>query len=352
MRRRLSERLSNRFRSRFRFVTITREGKRFLLATTLIAVAAFNTGNNLIFLILALMLSFNVLAFVFAWVNLRGIEIILRADPPVFAGERSAGTLTLMNSKRIVPSLSIRVHSPLMHGPVYVASVPAGTMIERDIPLLFRRRGSLRYGDFTVSSGFPFILLERKVTSAVAGNVLVYPQRITVDHLVRESSLLSDSGMTRRTASGDDIFSLREFHDGDDRRNIHWKASAKTASLLVKEYALNESRNITVFLDTLLPAGGTRFERAVAIAASLCELFLHRGDTVRMITCQKMVPYGQGNGHLYAILDVLAIIGETDCRSYPRTEEEGISIMVLKSHDSLLKGLSLQAGAVVYADSV
>ena len=53
----------------------TKEGKRFLLATLLIAVAAFNTGNNLIFLILAMMLSMILLSVVILRYNLKGLTL-------------------------------------------------------------------------------------------------------------------------------------------------------------------------------------------------------------------------------------------------------------------------------------
>jgi hypothetical protein len=63
----------------------TPEGKRFLLATFLITVAAVNTGNNLIYLILSLMLSFILLSIVLLKINLSGLSLEVSINPPVFA---------------------------------------------------------------------------------------------------------------------------------------------------------------------------------------------------------------------------------------------------------------------------
>ena len=60
---------------------ITREGKRFILTTVLIGVAALNTGNNLIYLIFSLMLSFIALAIVLLRINLSGITLEVCGGP-------------------------------------------------------------------------------------------------------------------------------------------------------------------------------------------------------------------------------------------------------------------------------
>src|ERR1700690_2029718 len=89
----------------------TREGNRFILATVLILVAAFNTGNNLIYLILSLMLSFLFLSVLILRINLAGLEIEASAEGPVFAGEETALNVRLRNKKRVFPCYSTNVSS-------------------------------------------------------------------------------------------------------------------------------------------------------------------------------------------------------------------------------------------------
>ena len=81
---------------------ITREGKRFILATGLIAVAAVNTGNNLIYLIFSLMLSFILLAVMLLRMNLSRISLEVSIDHPVFASEQTYASFTIKNSKKLI----------------------------------------------------------------------------------------------------------------------------------------------------------------------------------------------------------------------------------------------------------
>ena len=98
----------------------TREGKRFLLATALIAVAAYNTGNNLIYLILSMMLSILMLSVVMLILNLRGLGMRVSVEQSVFANTDSVIRFTMSNSKKVLPSYSIRVHLPAsIKGSVY-----------------------------------------------------------------------------------------------------------------------------------------------------------------------------------------------------------------------------------------
>ncbi len=333
-------------------MSLTREGRRFLLATFLIGVAALNTGNNLIYLILALMLAVAILALAVALMNLTGLSVSLLVDPPAFCGEARPGSIVLKNAGKFLSSSSVRIESDALDQPVYVPSVAAGTVRGEEAVFRFARRGILKHGDALLRSSFPFILFERRVKANVSGETLVYPRRIPVDRIVGDQSVYGDDGVLRRGVSGDDLVSLREFRSGDDRRDIHWKASAKRSTLLVREYAGRETRNVTIFLDNQMPHEPRLFEKAVAAAASLCDHFLMQGDSVRLITCRKVVPFGVGIEHLFTILDILAVIEETDCRDYPRTDSEEISLLVLKSAQSGTAEIASSAGRVVYADAL
>ncbi len=90
----------------------TKEGKRFLLATLLIAVAAANTGNNLIYLILAMMISIFVISVVVLNLNLRGLIFGFAITQPIFAKSRSVMKVSLSNKKNFMPSYSIHITSP------------------------------------------------------------------------------------------------------------------------------------------------------------------------------------------------------------------------------------------------
>ena len=90
---------------------VTRAGIVYVLVTLVIGIAALNTGNNLLYIVVAAMLAaILVSGVVSAWV-LRWLELDVRLPEHVFAGRAVAGRIVLHNPRRCLPSFSIRVVS-------------------------------------------------------------------------------------------------------------------------------------------------------------------------------------------------------------------------------------------------
>lgn len=332
---------------------MTREGKRFLLATGLIAVAAINTGNNLIYLIFSLMLSFVVLAILLLRMNLSRISLKASIDHPVFAGEQTYVSFTIKNGKRLIPAYSLRVTASGAAGPVSCAYIAPEDSVKKEIKITFKKRGLYSYDKFFAVSGFPFILFEKKMALEVAGEVLVYPALRDVKQFIEEISGLEGPGAGKTVGAGTEIHSIREFRYGDDWRNIHWKASAKSSGLMVKEYALTDIRKITIIIDNLLPSRKEVFEKTLSMAGSLAQYFLDAGYFVRVLSCKKVIPFGTGNEHLLKVLDILAMMQEEDALDCPMSSDiEGFTILILKSGRSSFSRYSSSADTVIYADSL
>ncbi len=332
---------------------ITREGRRFLLATMLIAVAAVNTGNNLIYLIFSLMLSFILLAVSLLRLNLRGLSLEVSIDHPVFAGEETYAFFTILNRKKLLPSYSLRVAASGASSPVYCAFIGPKDSLKKEMKITFEKRGVYSYGDFFIQSGFPFILFEKSVKVKVSGEVLVYPALMDVEKVIPDIAGREAQGIGRALGSGNEIHSIREFRHGDDWRNIHWKASAKASSLMVKEYALTDIRQITVILDNLLPAGEELFEKTLSLAGSLARHFLDAGYFVRVLSCKKVIPFGAGDEHFFKVLDILALMREEDALDCPVSyDNEGYTILLLKSGRSSFRKYIASADMVLYADTL
>ncbi len=332
---------------------ITREGKRFMLATGLIAVAAVNTGNNLIYLIFSLMLSFILLAVVLLRKNLSRISLEVSIDHPVFAGEQTYASFTIRNNKKLIPAYSIRVTASGATQPVYCAYIAPKDSVKKEIKITFKNRGLYSYGKFFVQCGFPFILFEKTKAVKVAGEVLVYPALMDVDQFLPDIPGPEGPGVGKTAGSGNEIHSIREFRYGDDRRNIHWKASAKTSRIMVKEFALADIRKITVIIDNLLPFRKDVFEKTLSLAGSFAQYFLEAGYFVRVLSCKKVIPFGTGNEHLLKVLDILALMQAEDALDCPMAEDtEGHTILILKSGSSYFTKYSSSADLVIYADSL
>ena len=332
---------------------ITREGKRFILATVLIAVAAINTGNNLIYLILSLMLSFVLLAVVLLRMNLSRISLEASIDHPVFAGQQTYASFTIKNRKKLIPAYSIRVTVSGAAYPVYCAYIAPNDSVKKEIKITFKRRGLYSYDKFFLQSGFPFILFEKSTEVKVSGEVLVYPALMDVEQFMPDIAGLEGSGNGKAVGTGSEIHSIRKFRYGDDWRNIHWKASSKSSSLMVKEYALSDIRKITVIIDNLLPSRKEVFEHTLSMAASLVQYFLDAGYFVRVLSCKKVIPFGTGSEHLLKVLDILALMQVEAALDCPMSEDiEGYTILLLKSERSSFSKYSSSADMVIYADSL
>jgi uncharacterized protein (DUF58 family) len=333
---------------------LTREGKRFSLATALLALAALNTGNNLIYLIFAMMFSILILSFAILRLNMLGILIRMNQGTPIFAKKNADIEITVINKKKVIPSYSLYIRFPRrIEGEVYCPRVSAQKESTITASVLFQRRGLYRKGDVYLESGFPFIFFSARKVVNIEGEVVVYPEMSTVYNNLPELHGSGFSPSRTRTGKGDEFATVREFREGDDWRRIHWKASAKTTKLMVMEHAAEESRQVTIILDNLMPCDTISFERSISYTASIVDQFLKRGFYVRLLTCRKLIPFGSGEEHLYKILDVLAVLQSQDSWECPLSEEpEGAVLLVLNSEDSPLKKFIPFSSSVIYAPTL
>jgi uncharacterized protein (DUF58 family) len=331
----------------------SREGKRFFLAAVLIGIAAFNTGNNLIYLILSMMLALFVLSVLILRINMKKLVVKLFQAGPVFANNSSDITLSVKNLKSF-PSYSIKIlQSGARDSGIYFPTVPAWSDASGTVSMVFQKRGIYSQGDFSLESGFPFIFLTKELTCKGEGAILVYPELEDIEHIFPDFTTHTYENTRTFSRSGDEFAMIREFRYGDDRRKIHWKASAKAEKLLVMEYAASEVKQITIILDNMLPQDAELFENAVSFSASVSEKFLRDEYFVRLLTCGKVIPFGSGREHLYKILDLLAIIERRDSWECPVSEgNEGMTLLILGSGDSPLRKFIPQSDMVFHAETL
>lgn len=91
--------------------TVTVEGLLFIVFLVVIGFAAWNTGNNLLYLILSAMLAFLIAANLIGRVSLAGVAVQLRFPDHIYAGELASISVTLLNHKRVLPSYSVLVEA-------------------------------------------------------------------------------------------------------------------------------------------------------------------------------------------------------------------------------------------------
>jgi uncharacterized protein (DUF58 family) len=136
-----------------------------------------------------------------------------------------------------------------------------------------------------------------------------------------------------RVGHGESLYAIRAYREGESARHVDWKATAKTGSLMAREFARDEENNFCLLLDTRLERGAAeraigQFERAVSLAASLARHFAEEGAEFELLTPRTRIPRGIGSAHLARVLRALAIVrhetAEDDAPHDLRTELAGV----------------------------
>lgn len=339
---------------RFLFKT-TKEFRRSLLATFLIFIAALNTGNNLIYLILSMMFSLFVISLFILLINLRKIKLNISVSKPVFAKSTSGINVSMSNLKKLAPSYSISVVFPEgIQGICVIPYIAPSSSVSSDVMVTFPRRGAYNYKAFYLRSSYPSVFFYKQTKSQNDDfSITVYPEIKNVDKAIPEFFQSYQSSAVTKPGLGDDFLAVREFRYGDSMSRIHWKASAKLGKLVSKTTAVHETKLVTIILDNIGTGRTEDFEKAVSLSASLAHRFIQSGFLVRLLTCKKIVPFGGGSEHLFKILDLLAVIEEESSWDCPSIEEmHGAGILILKSDVSYLKKMESMCNMVIYASDI
>jgi uncharacterized protein (DUF58 family) len=309
---------------------VTTGGAIFVVILVIVGFAAWNTGNNLLFMVLSIMLSTIFVSWMAARMSLRDLNVSARFPDHIFAGEQAEVLVTLRNSKRLLPSFSILVEmrgtfdrpgivkqsatgkkTPL----AYLTYVPHHAAAEQSIEQTFPKRGHVLVKGFELSTRFPFgFFRHRRRLTARDVDIVVYPKPEPITDKLNLLPLQSGQTTSLRRGAGQDLLLLRDYQQRDDLRHIDWKATARARRLTVREFAAEDERRITIVLDPMLTDDideenfRIRFENGITQAASLVKHFIDERAEVRLILGSEIGKFASGLEHLYACLRRLALV--------------------------------------------
>ncbi len=279
-----------------------------------IGTAAYNSSSNILFITLSLLLSCLILSGVLSWLNLRGITWRLRLAPPLRAGHDTLVGLELRNAKTFLPTYGLwfefsaraiepagaqRAESTVTAKGAEVraalakaeaaetrARLPLPGRLdshgEARVEWVFKpmKRGVLRVGLASVGSLFPFGFLRKDVGTDLSAEAVVWPAPVEYRrHAVGMARRVMGGERVSRAGSGGDLLSLRRYAMGDSHRLIHWKASARTGQLLVRQFAAENAEGYALWLrtDAAVWAHEEQFEVLIGFAATLAEDLFRAG---------------------------------------------------------------------------
>ena len=298
-----------------RTIKPTRDGWWCLLVAVGLGVAAINTGNNLLYLLVSALLALIVVSGILSEQSMRGLDLTGVVPDEIYAGQPALLGAAIANRKRWFTSYSVTVEllAPAARALesasrfIYVRRVEAGTERLTTWEETLPRRGRHRLTGVRLTTRFPFGLFVKAGRPALLDDVLVYPavRPVSAETLRR----LGDSGdaAARRRGRGNDLYNLRGYRAGDDPRFIHWRSSAKAEALMVRELEADTSQNTRLVLVGRGRRGAEALERGLSEAASLAVALVRAGAGVELAGPGCAVPLGHGRPQLRRVLAALAL---------------------------------------------
>jgi uncharacterized protein (DUF58 family) len=304
---------------------ITREGWMYILGIVLVSMAAINTGNNLLFLILACLIASILMSGILSSITLAGVEMHLELPERIFAGQSVRANLQLKNEKLTLPSFSLRVEavksskdaasSALLETPVYFPYLPRQQSVTQSVPLSFQNRGMYRQDAFRIVTRFPFGFLQKARRLDLAAEALVYPSVEAGPEFLEILPGIQGAMASLAKGHGDDLYALRDYMPNDSARHVHWKASARSGTLMVREFSRDDDCRVLLVFDACNPAASKSsardreiFERAVSLCAAIVWNFSEREALLEFRSGSAIVPLLPASENIFDILRHLALV--------------------------------------------
>lgn len=180
---------------------------------------AVNSGNNIIFLIVSMLLSFMLLSGGIAFYNLTGLETFPLKTGILTAGEESILGVEIKNRKRL-PSILIELRLGKKRNVIPILSSSKTSTLW--LPWTPTQRGLISWPEFILGSSFPFGFIWRGGTRKIHQSLVVAPSQRP-----HETSLLfekkdGDSSKKGKEGHGE-WFGIRPHRPGEGPGNVIWK---------------------------------------------------------------------------------------------------------------------------------
>lgn len=230
------------------------------------------------------------------WILHRGGHTVTHGliAPRIAVGDHALVRVTASNegTRALLPT---RMEMPMGEGlaEINVPLLHAGQSHDEGFALPTERRGVLSIGPVLQVVGDPLGLARRTRAMSTAQTVHVHPRTVRIGQAIHGVMRDIEGAVTQDLSMSDASFhALRPYVPGDDRRHVHWKSSARTGTLMVRQFEATQRASLLTLLsvredDYLDP---DHFETAVSAACSLALSSMMESREVALLTQRDTLP--------------------------------------------------------------
>lgn len=252
-------------------VRVTKIGTAYLLFTLLLGFAALNTGNNSLYIALAMMLGTLLVSGVLSQRALRSIDVTFESADAAWAGAPVRGELTVVNRSRWLSPRELVLLSEVIE-PVMLEELHRGESRRVPVTLAFARRGRASLSRVDLYCRYPFGLFLKKRSRPLEGEVIVYPRLLTASELPLVSPESSGATTSKeRSGRGTELYGFRDYVEGDSLRQVNWKKSARVGRWILRQPQEEQEGVLKLAVDPWVPPGidAEAVEPHISAAATL-----------------------------------------------------------------------------------
>jgi uncharacterized protein (DUF58 family) len=284
------------------YILPTRAGLGFGVVVFGMLIAAVNYGNSIALLLTCVLGGFCLVAMHQCHRNLVALRLAAALTTPAFAGESGTLTLTLGNDSRLA---RYRIEADAAGVAAVSVDLPAQSSRHVELRVPAPRRGLVRIDRLRLSTTHPFGLFRAWSFVHAPITLTVYPRprglRPVPPHAGGRDGQAREPG-----AQKDEWLGLRPFREGDSPRQVAWKAYARGAPLLSKEYAASGSEQRIFDFDRL--EGLDTETRLEQLARWIVDAEA-RGERYGLVLREMHLPPQHGTDHRRRALTALALHG-------------------------------------------
>ena len=287
------------------YILPTRTGLGFALLLLLMLVAGLNYANSLALFLTFLLTGFTLVTMHHCHRNLLGAQLVAANAPPTFAQRDGTLSLTFENAST---NARYQIAAAVGDEQTIPADVPANGFGRVDVPVPALKRGIVHIDRLHLVTTHPFGLFRAWTWVHAPIEMLVYPRPHGL--LPMPADFGNKSGERSLTHAGaDEWLGLRPFRDGDSPRQVDWKAYARDAPLLVKEYSA-VGAEMRIF--DLTHLGGLGVEAQLEQLSRWVVDAEANGERYGLKLPGRFIKPDHGPEHRHQCLTALAMVGQEE----------------------------------------